>query len=68
MIEAIIMFKEGIQTHLTLNVSFKNAEGGIETNSKIGFIEFNELNDRIPSYMNILGNLLREQAKILIEE
>ena len=64
MIEANIIFKEGINTHLTLNVTFEDIGKEIETNSKLGFIEFNELNERIPSYMNILAKLLMKRAKI----
>ena len=54
MIEATIVFKEGIQTHLTINVLFEDIGDEIQTNSKIGLVESNELNERIPSYLNIV--------------
>ena len=63
MIEANIIFKEGINTHLTLNVIFEDIGKEIETNSKLGFIEFNQLNERIPSYMHILGKILKKRAE-----
>jgi len=63
MIEATIIFKDGLQTHLTINVSFEDKEDEIETDCKIGFIEFNTLDEKIPSYMHILGRLLKERAK-----
>ncbi len=63
MIEANIIFKEGINTHLTLNATFEDIGKEIETNSKLGFIEFNEFHERIPSYMHILGKLLMNRAE-----
>ncbi|KKL08164.1 hypothetical protein LCGC14_2578630 [marine sediment metagenome] len=63
MIEAIIIFKDGIQTHLTLNVTFEDVGDEIETKSKINFAEFNEFNNRIPSYINVLGKLLKKEAR-----
>ena len=64
MIEANIIFKEGNNTHLILNVTFGDTGKEINTNSKIGFIEFNELDERIPSYMHILGKILKKRAEI----
>lgn len=64
MIEATIIFKDGIQLHLSLAVSFEDVDGEIETNSKMGFIEFNEMNERIPSYMHILGRMLKKRAEV----
>ncbi len=63
MIEAIVIFKDGIQLHLNLAVSFEDVDGEIETNSKIGFIEFIEMDERIPSYMHILGKMLKKRAE-----
>ena len=63
MIEAIVIFKNGNQLHLNLAVSFEEVDGEIETNSKIGFIEFNEMDERIPSYMDILGKMLKKRAE-----
>ena len=68
MIEVTIVFKDGIQTHLTLNVTFEDLEDEVETKSKIGFISYNDFSERIPPYMNILGRLLKKQAKRLWEE
>lgn len=63
MIEATVIFKDGIQLHLSLAVSFEDVDGEIETNSKIGFILFNEVDERVPSYMYILGKMLKERAE-----
>ncbi len=63
MIEAIVIFKDGIQPHLNLTVSFEDVDGEIETSSKIGFIQFNEVDERVPSYMHILGKMLKERAE-----
>ncbi len=62
MIEATIVFKEGIQTHLTINVSFEDIGDEIETKDKIGFIEFIDFHERIPSYLHVLGKLLKKRA------
>lgn len=45
-----------------MNVSFEDIGDEIETNTKMGFIEFNNLHERIPSCMNILGKLLKKRA------
>ena len=63
MIEAIVIFKDGIQLHLSLAVSFEDVDDEIETNSKIGFIQFNEMDERIPLYMDILGKMLIKHAE-----
>lgn len=68
MIEATIFFKNGVQTHLILNVYFEDNGEEIETNSKIGFIEFNDLDERIPSYLHILGRLLKQSAESFWDE
>lgn len=63
-IEAVITFKEGVQTHLTINVEFSDCEDGqIGTRSKIGFIQFNEEHERLPSYMHVLGRYLKKYAE-----
>ena len=61
MIEATIIFKDGIQTYLTLNVSFEVKRKEIEINSKVGVI--NNLDERIPSYMHILGRFLKKRVE-----
>jgi len=38
MIEATIIFKDGNQTHLTLNVTFEDVEEEVKRKSKIGFV------------------------------
>ena len=63
MIEATVIFKDGIQLHLSIAVSFEDINDEIETNSKIGFIQFNEMSERIPSYMYILGRILKRSAE-----
>lgn len=68
MIEATVIFKDGVQTHLTVNVTFEDAEKEVETLSKLGFIEFNTFNERIPSYMHILGRMLKKRAEIFWDE
>ncbi len=68
MIEATIVFKDGIQTHLTLNVMFEDVEDEIETKHKVGFVSYNDFRERIPSYMNILGRLLKKSAKRIWKE
>ncbi|KKK43486.1 hypothetical protein LCGC14_1269700 [marine sediment metagenome] len=68
MIEAIVIFKDGVQNLLTLNVTFEDDEKEIETFSKIGFIKFNTFNERIPSYMHILGRMLKKRAEVFWDE
>jgi hypothetical protein len=68
MIEATLIFKDGIQTHLTFNVHFEDLPNEIDTKSKMGFIEFNEFSGRIPAYMHILGRMLKREAKKFWEE
>ena len=63
MIEAIVIFKDGIQLYLNLAVSFEDVDDEVETDSKIGFTQFNDMDERIPLYMHILGKMLKERAK-----
>ncbi len=51
MIEATVIFKDEIQLHLSLVVSFEDVDDEIETNSKLGFIEFNEMNEKMKTFI-----------------
>ena len=49
-------------------MTFEDEEKEIETISKIGFIEFDTLNERIPLYMHILGRMLKRRAESFWDE
>ena len=65
--EATIVFKEGNQTHLIVNVSFEDLSEEIETNTQIDHIEGDHFDKKLYKYMHILGRILRKHAEEFYE-
>lgn len=66
--EATIVFKEGVQTHIVFNITFTEVEHAVDTEYKLDHIEFNDTSEDILYYMIILGKTLINEAISTIED
>lgn len=66
--EATVIFKEGVQTHIVFNITFTEVEHAVENEYKLDRIESNETSEDVLYYMILLGKTLINEAISIIKE